>query len=38
VGWRRGDGFDARERESVGDNVALSRDVSYVGGELGYEI
>jgi hypothetical protein len=32
VGWRRGDRFDARE--SVGDNVVLSRNVSHVGGEL----
>jgi hypothetical protein len=29
-------GFDTRE--SVGNNVALSKDVSYVGGELGYEM
>jgi hypothetical protein len=27
-----------RGREGVGDNVVLSRFVSYVGSELGYEI
>jgi hypothetical protein len=27
-----------RERESVGDSVALYRDVTDVGNELGYEI
>jgi hypothetical protein len=36
MGWWRSDGFDARE--SVSDNVVLSRCVSYVGRELGYEI
>jgi hypothetical protein len=25
-------------RESIGDNVILSRDVSYVGSELCYEV
>jgi hypothetical protein len=32
VGWWRCDELDARE--SVGDNVVLSRDILYVGGEL----
>jgi hypothetical protein len=34
--WWRGDAFNARE--SVGDNVVLSRYMSYVGGELGNEM
>jgi hypothetical protein len=36
VGWWRSDGFDAGE--SVGDNAVPPRNLSYVGGELGYEI
>jgi hypothetical protein len=36
VRWWRGDGLNARE--SVGDNVVLSRYVSYIGGKLSDEI
>jgi hypothetical protein len=36
VRWWRGDGLNARE--SVGDNVVLSRYMSYIGGELRDEI
>jgi hypothetical protein len=36
VEWWRSDGLMARE--SVGDNVVLSRDVSYVSRKLGYKV
>jgi hypothetical protein len=36
MGWWISDGFDARER--AGDNVVLSRNVSYVSRELCNEV